>query len=236
MKNCYVFFVALAVSAPAHAQVGAPSPWSFELTPYFWSMGSSGVILGGANAVEFDFSAGDLAEARSFQLASRFEAQNGDWTILGDLSVVSLQASESGGLDVDVDQFMFEAAGAYHIEPWLEFLFGLRYQNTNLDFQQSGTSVGERNNGWVDPFLGGRVSQDFRRWRVEARADAGGGLIGSDLAFNGYATLGFRPVNLLSLVAGYRVLDVDYVKEDGAATVVFDVNRNGPMFSVTLHF
>ena len=236
MRSHLVCLAVLVASTPTQAQMSAPSPWSFELTPYFSSMGSSGVIEGAGNSVEFDFSAGDVAEVRNFQFAARFEARNGDWTILGDLSLVSLQGAESEGIEVEVDQFMFEAAGAYHIAPWLEFLFGARYQNTSLDFVQSETSVGKRNRGWVDPILGGRVSQSFRRWRVEARADVGGVLFGSDLAFNGYTTLGFRPANPVSLVVGYRVFDVDYATDTGEALFVYDVNRNGPVFAVTLHF
>jgi hypothetical protein len=233
MKSCLFCFVALAVFTPAQAQVSVPNPWSFELTPYFWPIGMSGAVVGGANAVEFDYSFDDIAD---FAIAVHFEADHGEWAILGDLSLNSMSGESSGGLTADVDQIVLEGGAGYELEPWLEVLFGARYMNTNVDFEQAGTTVGERNAGWLDPFIGARLSQDVRRWRLEARFDAGGALIGSDLAFNGYGAIGFRPANPVSLGVGYRVLDIDYVKDDGVALFIFDVNRHGPFFALTVHF
>lgn len=85
---------------------------------------------------------------------------------------------------------------------------------------------------WVDPYVGlrGRLNLTERTY-VGGRADIGGFGIGSDLTWQIFGGVGFRPTPNVELEAGWRYLAVDY-DNDG---FVYDVAYSGATVGMTIH-
>lgn len=71
-----------------------------------------------------------------------------------------------------------------------------------------------------------------------ARADVGGFGIGSssNLAWNVVAGLDYQWNSSTSLLAGYRVLDIDQFSGAGATAFGFDVQMAGPFAAIAFQF
>lgn len=81
--------------------------------------------------------------------------------------------------------------------------------------------------------LGYRVSA---RWWFTLNGDVGVASIGSDLAWQAYANVGFRASRLISIIAGYRVIAMDYEDGSGREYFAYDVTMSGPQVGVGFHF
>lgn len=90
---------------------------------------------------------------------------------------------------------------------------------------------------WLDPLIGVRTVWDLsRHWNIAAGGNIGGFGVGSDLAAEGLATVGyrFRFGRLLTgnVVAGYRALYQDY--SEGSFT--YAATLHGPIFGLVIEF
>ncbi|TLD70155.1 hypothetical protein FEM03_13250 [Phragmitibacter flavus] len=102
--------------------------------------------------------------------------------------------------------------------------------------QQIEDSIPESVSGsadWVDPIVGFRGQFHFTdRLFAVGRADVGGFGVGSDLAWQAYAGLGWQASSHVSLEMGYRCLDMDYTS--GGFT--FDTMTSGVIVSLAFKF
>jgi hypothetical protein len=89
---------------------------------------------------------------------------------------------------------------------------------------------------WVDPIIGlNAILRLSERWRVRAEADIGGFGVGSDLAWNAQAFLGYRTSVFgvpTTLAVGYRALHQNYDHND----FKWDVTMHGPALGAVLRF
>ena len=92
---------------------------------------------------------------------------------------------------------------------------------------------------WVDMVIGARGRTPLAAGLDGFfRADFGGFGIGtsSSLAWNLIAGLDWRPSDHLSLLAGYRVLDIDESKGEGASRFAFDAKMQGPFVAFAFQY
>jgi len=90
---------------------------------------------------------------------------------------------------------------------------------------------------WADPIVGVWVPVDLsRRWMLEGVFDVGGFDVGSRFSWQLGVAATYRATPLISLTAGYNVLDVDYRDELAGQPVLFKVRLGGPGVAVRFNF
>lgn len=88
----------------------------------------------------------------------------------------------------------------------------------------------EINETWVDPIIIARIKNPAgEKLLYQFRTDIGGFGIGSDLAWQIQANVGYRFSKLFQLSGGYRIISIDYNKGDGEDRFLYDVNTSGPV-------
>lgn len=253
-----------SAGAPAGTPSGAaPDPtlearaWTFSFTTYLWVAGMDGSVTARGREADVDMSVGDAFDnlVDNFKLAitGHLEARHERLALFGDIAYISLEEDVErrvlGEGTLDTTQGFFELGAAYAIidKPLpnhpsrrflLEPLAGARlyYLDMELSFDSIDRSLGD-DKVWIDGFVGLRSSVDVAdRLAIFGRFDIGAG--GSDLAWN--AVLG-ADVKLgkhkrVSLLGGYRWLDVDYDDGSGDEKFEFDVLMHGPFLGLGFAF
>ena len=163
--------------------------------------------------------------------------------------------TEPALIDVDVQQTLMELLGMYRLVEASDYVVdgksltvdllggGRYYQVRNgltIDpFGPGPTLQEQRSKTWVDLVLGARARAPLTSTLdVFTRADIGGFGIGSssNLAWNVVAGLDYQWSSSTSLLAGYRVLDIDQLSGAGDTAFGFDVRMSGPFAAMAVRF
>ncbi len=117
---------------------------------------------------------------------------------------------------------------------------GIRWTKLEAHADAGFTSA-NKSADWLDPFVGMRLSTDLSdRWNLAGEADIGGFDIGSKLAVNAQAYLGYRTYMFnhpTILRVGYRVLSQDYETDDFTGNKFrWDVTQHGPVLGFSMRF
>ena len=92
-------FAADPVSSVAGAPIEAdalPSPWSFEVAPYFWAAGMSGSVASfGAPPVDVDMGFSDILGDLQFSAMVAAEVRNGPFSLTTDFFYLKLGTDET---------------------------------------------------------------------------------------------------------------------------------------------
>jgi len=212
--------------------------WEYDAAAYAWLMGLDGTIglgpLGPGQPVDASFS--DIAGFLDFAAAGHFEAHNPRFRLLGDVNYAALGANRDAEIDgqpvsVDMDytQWILELGGGYRLSSVVDLLLVGRYYIQDLGSTAEGIT-GSSSSGvsysWGDIFVGARWMQPLgTRWWFSVRGDVGAG--GSDFAWMGNATFGYRFSDLFTLGLAYRILSMDYQTGSGADYYKWDVALSG---------
>jgi hypothetical protein len=146
---------------------------------------------------------------------------------------------------VGAKQFIWEAAGLYRLNSFLELGAGgrLNYLQTGIDIRVNSFPVGteeitgEKNKTWYDPILIARLTADIKdKWLFQFRGDVGGFGIGSDLTWQLQGYAGYRFTKVFQLSAGYRILSTDYSSGEERTQFIFDTNEFGPVIRIGFNF
>lgn len=169
--------------------------------------------------------------------------KNGRWLLSSDLIYMNLQQGAevaNGTAEATVTQTFFEVAGGYRIPRAFTLLAGARLVDLGNELSLSGTNAnlsGDESKSWVDPFVGAHLIAPLSdRWWLALHGDIGGFGVGSDLAWQGYANIGFCASDLVWVVVGYRALDMDYQEGSGNDLFRYDVLTAGPQIGVAFRF
>lgn len=238
-KFLLVFVATCLGWEPAAAQVGtvydeaAGDEWRSALILYAWGLGMDGTATIRGNEVEVDKSFSDLLDDLDAALSLRFEAHKGRWGFFLDGMYTRLKPEEDtpiGTVTVDVKSWIAEAGGLYHFNDTVAALYGVRYQDMDVNLEFPRRTVGAKQD-WVDGFVGLRlVPVRTEKWAVFLRADVGGG--DSDFVWNASLGAQYRFNRNWSAIAAYRVLAND-VEKDGFR---WDVNYQGLGLAVGYSF
>lgn len=232
----------MAVFVPrAAAQSG--SSWEYALAPYLWAAGMDGTVRIEDLQQEADVPFSDIIEDLEFAFMGHFEMQNERWALSSDLVFVDLedqQDLDQGTVTVGVDLTLVELAGGYRVSPAVTLLAGARWVDTGSSFRYGGEVLeadAEAGTSWIDPLVGVHVVAPLsERWMVGLRGDVGGFGVGSDLTWQASANIGFKASDLITIVAGYRALDMDFEDDDGFQTTGLDLLISGPVLGVAFSF
>jgi hypothetical protein len=119
-------------------------------------------------------------------------------------------------------------------------LAGARFADLGGKLSFSGTNADRRSSqskSWVDPFVGAQLNVALSdRWWFDLHGDIGGFDVGSKLAWQAYADVGYRASDLVSVYLGYRALDIDYESGSGSTLFRYDVLTASPQIGVAFRF
>jgi hypothetical protein len=226
----------------ARAQAGSDG-WEFTLAPYVVGAAMDGVTTVKGVEVDVDVPFDTILENLDMTFMGHFDMQNERWLLSSDLIYMDLEANAefaNGTTTATMQETLFEVAGGYRVTPAVTLLAGARYVDLGVGLSYAGPSLeqdADASKSWVDPFVGAHVTAALgERWWLGVHGDVGGFGVGSELAWQAYANVGFRASDLVSVVAGYRAFDVDYQDGSGDDLFRYDVLTAGPQIGVVFCF
>jgi hypothetical protein len=221
--------------------------WHFQFLPYFWLAGLHGTAGIGNRTTQVDESFGDVWDVLNFAFMGVFEARKGKFISLTDLEYVNVNDEKAtpgplfSNVDAKFKTFIFSPEVGYRVwnnpdsSAFVDVVGGARiwHLSTELDFGAgilpATTVEGSRN--WVDAVGGvrGRAALSEKVF-VNGYFDLGGG--GSKFTYQLYGGGGYNLNKRVALLFGYRVLDVNYDKDN----FIYDMNQRGPIMGVGFKF
>ena len=237
-------------SETATAPRSQPAPtdkWQFVFSPYFWMAGLHGTTGGPNRTVQVDESFGDIFDSLKFAFMGVFEAHKNKWAIQTDVEFVSLEDENAtpgplfSSATAKIKTFVFTPEVGYKIysDPdkgsFVQVLGGTRIWHISADLNFNAgllPAVQIKNSrSWVDGVVGMRGKAALsEKFFVMGRFDMGGG--GSKFTYQLFGGLGYNLNKKVALVGGYRVLDVNYDKNN----FLYDTNQRGPIMGVGFRF
>jgi hypothetical protein len=233
----------IGLSSSASAQVLTSDKWHFAVTPYMWLTGLVGDVGVGRLGSTVDLSPGDILKQLQFGIMAAGEARKGPYVLgldaiyakLGDARAFAVRG-DSGALDLTQHETIIQPTGGYTIgdSTWsVDFLVGIRYWNLSTSLDVTGTRLSNERSmtqQWVDATGGARFNwMPLEKLHFVAAADGGGG--GSKDSWQAYSSLGYDVWSKWRLGLAYRVLAVDYDRNN----FLFDTRTKGFVVGATYH-
>ena len=237
----------LAVTNTSNPQASSSDEWQFQFSPYFWLAGLHGTGGVGNRTTQVDESFRDVFDALNFAFMGMFEARKGKFISLTDLEYVSVSDEKAtpgplfSTVDAGFKTFIFDQEVGYRLlenpekGASLDVLGGARVWRVKTDFEfGAGILPATRIEGsrsWVDAVGGLRGKMALsQKMFLTGKFDLGGG--GSHFTWQVFVGAGYNLNPKIALIFGYRVLDVDYDKNN----FVFDMNQRGPILGLGFKF
>jgi len=221
----------------------------FYTLGYLWLASAKGQtdVIGPVAPVGLDLGLKDIIKGFKFIFMGAAEARFGRFSVLGDLSFVHLEAKDGIGirdpnfLEAELDSRTAEITliGGYRVTNKgpvsLDLLAGgrMNWFNTTLQLDGPNNSIeGSKKASWFDPLIGARANIPFDnkggKWSASFYGDIGGIVMGSDLTWQGLATVDYQLNHKMQVGVGWRHWKVDYDKGD----FLYDVRQSGPIIIV----
>jgi opacity protein-like surface antigen len=231
----------------ASPQSVSSEKWQFQFSPYFWLASLHGTGGVGNRTVQVDESFSDIFHSLDFALMGVFEARKGKLIVLTDMEYVAISDDKAtpgpffSNVNAKFKTFIFDPEVGYRVldnpakGQSIDVLGGIRvwHVSTELNF---GAGIlpalqvqGSRN--WVDAIVGlrGKMALSPKLFAT-GKFDLGGG--GSKFTWQIFAGGGYNINEKIALIGGYRVLDVNYNKNN----FVYDMNQRGPIMGLGFKF
>ena len=254
--------IALIVGAGSSALAEEPtdqkSDWEFAVTPYMWGLSLSGNTTVEGQKSDVDSSFKDIWDELNIASMVAFEGRKGRWGFYGDLIYANLgKETKAAGIRIDpsINVMWVTAAGFYRLGTWglsdktglakpsvtVDAFAGARYTYLDISLDLKGIADAEGDKQWVDPIIGSRATFDLTdHWSLSLEGSIGGFGLGSDIAWNTWALIGYRfdlfGENNATVFGGYRALHQDYSDGSGADKFEWDVTLHGPIAGLRIAF
>jgi len=235
-------------AAPS-AKPAPPAPsgkkWEFATIGYVWMAGANGEtdVIKPLKPVGLDLSFGDVLKAFKFAFMGAAEARRDRLVILGDVTFIHLDTKrgidirDQDFLDAELDSRTAETTllGGYRVADKgpviLDLLAGgrLNFFKTTLQLEGPNRSAeGSVKKTWFDPIVAARANAPLGgKWSVALYGDIGGAGIGSDITWQGIATVNYDIKQKMRLGVGWRYFKVNYDNGD----FLYDVGQSGPIIT-----
>ncbi len=238
--------LALSTAGPARAQAVLvdDDKWHFAIAPYMWFAGLEGTLsLGRFVEVPVDVPFSDVISNFDIGLLAHFEGRRNRFGGAVDVMYLKLGAPVATsvpvlgplGVTADVRLLLTEGLGFYRVAhggrsenpSHLDLIAGARYIKTSSGLKNDVFQTGKVTTDWVDGLIGVRFRAGLgSRAAFIGRGDVAS--LGSEFTWNLEGDVAFLLSKHWALGAGWRHLDIDYDKGEGATRRVFDVAFDGP--------
>jgi hypothetical protein len=233
-------------SSPAPQSTPADK-WQFQFSPYFWMAGLHGTTGTPNRTVQLEESFSDIFHSLNFAFMAVFEARKDKFVVITDLEYVSLEDDRAtpsplfSDVNAKIKTFIFDPEVGYRLfdDPekgaFVDVVGGARiwHISTDLTFSPGilpGTQV-DASRTWVDGIGGlrGKAALSEKVF-LTGKFDLGSG--GSKFTYQLFGGGGYNVTRNIALIFGYRVLDVNYDRNN----FVYDMNQRGPIMGVGFKF
>lgn len=238
-----VVLVVVTLVAPQATAQSSSNGWQFAIAPYLWAAGMDGRLAIADLENDFDVPFSDIIDNLDLAFMGHFDMRNDRWVLSSDLIFVDLESSEDlnpGTVTTGIDLTLFEIAGGYRVSSSVALLAGARWVDMGASLRYNGQIVDEEadaGKSWIDPLVGVHVFTPLsERWWLGLRGDIGGFGVGSELAWQAYADIGWKASDLVSIILGYRAIDMDYESDYRRLPVGLDLLISGPQLGVAFTF
>jgi opacity protein-like surface antigen len=239
------------LSNGSDVQVPAKKKWEFATIGYIFFAGAHGKTTprDPLPPVDLDLKFGDILKAFKFAFMGAAEARNDRLVFLGDLMWVHL--GEGKGLkvrdvnfaDVKIDSKTWEvtALGGYRVvnngPVFVDLMAGGRLNGNKQGFSYRGQLLdlsASVSKTWFDPIVATRVSAPLGgKFGMSLYGDIGGFGVGSDLTWQGIATVNYQVSRKMTVGLGWRYFKINFDDNDG---FLYNVAQSGPILSLRTVF
>jgi hypothetical protein len=232
----------LILGTQAAAQTSSGG-WEFTIAPYLVAAGMSGTITAKGHEADVDVPFDTILANLKMGAMLHFQMANQHWVLASDIMYVDLEGSKdtaSGTVTATMRETLFEVTGGYRVSPAVTMLAGARWVDLGVGLALAGPDLereAKADKSWVDPLVGVHVITPIsERWWLALHGDVGGFGVGSELTWQAYANIGFRASDLVSVIVGFRALDIDYKEGSGDDLFRCHVLTAGPQIAVAFRF
>jgi hypothetical protein len=228
------------------ANKAAQKKWEFATIGYVFFAGAYGKTTphDSLSPVDLDLSFGDVLKSFKFAFMGAAEVRKDRLVFLGDLMWVHL--SESQGLKVRDQKFAdvridskttaITALGGYRVVDKgpviVDLLAGGRLNGNKQQVDYRGTSLdvsASVSKTWIDPIVAARTNAPLGgKFGMSLYGDVGGFGIGSDLTWQGIATVNYQINRKMTAGLGWRYFKINYDDSDG---FLYNVAQSGPILT-----
>ena len=250
-----------AQEAPAEPEAPPPSTasqepaptkkWQFATLGYGYFTGAYGKTTprDPLPTVDVDLSFGDVLKAFKLAFMGAAEARKDRVVFLGDLMWAHVGASQGltardrnfADVEIDAKTLAVTALGGYRVVEKgpvvIDLMAGARLNRNKQKVEYHGTLLdlsGSVSKTWVDPILATRMNAPLGgKFGLSLYGDVGGFGIGSDLTWQGIATVNYQISRKISAGIGWRYFKINYDDSDG---FLYNVAQSGPIIAVRSDF
>jgi hypothetical protein len=226
-------------------QAADDKKWKFYTLGYVWLATAKGKtdVIGPVQPVDLDLSLKDVIDSFKFIFMGAAEARHDRFVILGDLAFVHLGGDEGIGIrdpdfvhaELDSRTAEITLLGGYRVinqsNGTLDLLAGGRMNFFKTTLQLDGpnrSAEGSVKDDWLDPLIAARAKFPIGgKWGLSLYGDVGGVIFGSDVTWQGLATVDYQISRKMNLGVGWRHWKVNYDHGD----FLYDVRQTGPIIA-----
>ena len=239
-RTTFITTFVLALAAPVASAQSTGLTHTVE--GYFMGASMTGTAGAGPVTGDVNLESSKIFENLQFGAMASYRGEAPKWAVGADIVYMGLGATGTGdgGLasaEVDMDEWMVEATGAYRFSPVFEVVGGARYTSLKTEIELRKpleTTTTKASADWVDPIVGARLALPLSEaFAFTFRGMLGGFGVGCDFTWDVDARLKWHVSKSVGLSVGYRYLDQDYEKDGGFK---WDVVSQGPLAGASLTF
>jgi len=217
---------ALSALVAVSANEAAAQEWDWQIAPYLWTAGIDGFLALGPVGVDVDTNFSDIVDVLEGAVLLHVEGGNDNHGVFGDVAWLSLElddetTSAGSAAEVQFDTAILELGYVRRgQENGLEL--GVRYWDLELEINPVPVPAIERDQDWVDGFVGFRHMGSLgEHWDWTFRLNAGAG--GSDFSYGLDVNFSIPFNSGNRFAAGIKALSIDY-DEDSVRGIPFIVD------------
>ena len=228
----------LSTMAQDEAAETVDSSWQWYVAPYIWVPQVNGTLK--FEGITNDISTSFFDPSNSIGMSFNFQGYRLNWGLLLDITYLDYTVGETSpsvssykGQTFTTEFALVRVLGGESIS-WRALLGG-RWTYLDRSVNTTDGGVNESRGGWIDPFVGAAMTMPLaERHRLRARGDIGGFGISSDFAWQLMAFYEYSISRKITILGGYRLLDIDYDKGEGRDQVIYDIQTHGPAIALTI--
>ena len=229
---------ALSTMAQDEAAETVDSSWQWYIAPYIWVPQVNGTLKFDGITTEVNTSFFD--PSNSIGMSFNFQGYRLNWGLLLDITYLDYTVSETSeavstfkGQSFTTEFGLIRVLGGDGVS-WRALLGG-RWTYLDRSVDKTDGTINESRGGWIDPFVGAAMIMPLaERHHLRARGDIGGFGISSDFAWQLMAFYQYSISRKVTLLGGYRFLDIDYDKGEGQDQLIYDMRTHGPAVALTI--
>ena len=200
--------------------------WKFTVSPYVWMSNIKGDLTILYQNVPVDLKFGeDILSNLKMAAMVHAEAKKNRLSFMIDVFYAKLGTDKvrSGILNntqkikLNLKETMIEGGIGYTFAKTggfsMDALVGLRYFNTNTNVKFNDQVVTDKDINFLDPYIGVRFLNEWKRWAIRGRADIGGFDIGSDHSYKINGLISYKFSESFATSVGYQIYQPDYKKD-----------------------